>query len=112
MSTISEILYNVRKQRSLVLRKVAAAVDIDQSLISKFEKGERIPTKEQTIKLSKFYGIPQKELLIDILSEKVVQTIQDYEFAEIILKVAEEKIEYLNSNGGFRNQQNNLQDAK
>jgi transcriptional regulator with XRE-family HTH domain len=112
MSAISEILYNARKQRNLVLRKVAAAVDIDQSLISKFEKGERVPTKEQIIKLSKFYGIPQKEFLIDIVSEKVVRTIQEYEFAESILKVAEEKIEYLNSKRGFKKQKNNLLDAK
>lgn len=112
MLTISEILYNARKDKGLVLRKVAAAVDIDQSLISKFEKGERIPTKEQTIKLSKFYGIPQKDFIIDIVSEKVVQTIQEYDFADKILKVAEEKIEYLNSTRDFLKQQNDLQDAK
>jgi len=97
MLTIPETLYKARKEKGLVLRKVAAAVDIDQSLISKFEKGERTPTKEQIVRLSKFYGIPQKEFLIDIVSERVVQQIQEYEFANKILQVAEEKIGYLNS---------------
>lgn len=61
MLNISEILFNARKEKGLVLRKVAEAVDIDQSLISKFQKGERIPTKEQAIRLSNFDGISQKK---------------------------------------------------
>lgn len=47
------------------------AVDIDQSLISKFEKNERKPTMEQIIRLAKFYNISENELLINWYSEKI-----------------------------------------
>ena len=92
MDSISNILLNARKSKGLILRKVAAKVDIDQSLISKFEKGERKPTVEQIEKLASFYKIPKHELLVDLISEKVYNQVKDLDFANEILKVAEEKI--------------------
>ena len=94
MITLSEILLNARKSKGLILRKVAAEVDIDQSLISKFEKGERKPTIEQIEKLATFYQIPKQQLMVDIISEKVYNQVKDLEFANEILKVAEQKIIY------------------
>jgi transcriptional regulator with XRE-family HTH domain len=94
MISISEILLNARKSKGLILRKVASEVDIDQSLISKFEKGERQPTLEQIEKLSEFYNIPKHQLIVDIISEKVYKQIKDLDFATEILKVAEEKVTY------------------
>ena len=41
MNTLGAMLKIAREKHELILRKVAAEVDIDQSLISKFEKGER-----------------------------------------------------------------------
>ncbi len=61
MSKLSEILKSAREEKKLILRKVASELDIDQSLISKFEKGERKPTKEQLIKLADFYDLPKQD---------------------------------------------------
>lgn len=94
MISISKILLNARKSKGLILRKVASEVDIDQSLISKFEKGERQPTIEQIEKLSKFYNIPKHQLIVDVISEKVYKQIKDLDFATEVLKVAEEKVTY------------------
>lgn len=97
MESLGEILKSARKQRKLILRKVAAAVDIDQSLISKFEKDERKPTREQITRLAEFYQIPEIELTINWYSDKIAEELKYAEFSSEILKVAEEKIEYLKS---------------
>ncbi len=97
MTTLGEILKSAREEKCLILRKVAAEVDIDQSLISKFEKSERKPTKEQIERLAKFYGLSEKVLKIYWYSEKIVADLKDAESTSEILKVAEEKINYYKS---------------
>lgn len=98
MGNLSEILKSAREEKKLILRKVASELDIDQSLISKFEKGERKPTKEQLIKLADFYNLPKQELLIEWFSDKIIYELKDIDYANDILIVAEEKIKYQKAN--------------
>jgi transcriptional regulator with XRE-family HTH domain len=98
MSNLSEILKSAREEKKLILRKVASELDIDQSLISKFEKGERKPTKEQLIKLADFYNLPKQDLLIDWFSDKIIYELKYVDYANDILIVAEEKIKYQKAN--------------
>jgi len=98
MSNLSEILKSAREEKKLILRKVASELDIDQSLISKFEKGERKPTKEQLIKLADFYNLPKQDLLIEWFSDKIIYELKDVDYANDILIVAEEKIKYQKAN--------------
>lgn len=90
-------LESEREEKDLILRKVSAEVDIDQSLISKFEKNERKPTKEQIVRLSKFYGLSEKELIINWYSERIAEELKYTQSTYEILRVAEEKINYFNS---------------
>jgi transcriptional regulator with XRE-family HTH domain len=94
MNTLGAMLKIAREKHELILRKVAAEVDIDQSLISKFEKGERKPTKEQVIRLANFYNLSEKELIISWYSDKIADDLKYTESTSEILKVAEEKINY------------------
>ncbi|KGL59101.1 helix-turn-helix domain-containing protein [Polaribacter sp. Hel1_85] len=94
MKTLGDTLKCAREEKDLILRKVAAEVDIDQSLISKFEKNERKPTKEQIVRLAKFYELPESELIINWFSEKIAEELKYTESTSEILKVAEEKINY------------------
>ena len=98
MISLSEILKSAREERKIILRKVAAELDIDQSLISKFEKGERKPTKEQLIKLADFYSLPKQDLLINWFADKILYELKDVDYANDILIVAEEKIKYQKAN--------------
>ncbi|WP_276978816.1 helix-turn-helix transcriptional regulator [Flavobacterium filum] len=98
MSNLSEILKSAREEKKLILRKVASELDIDQSLISKFEKGERKPTKEQLIKLADFYNLQKQDLLIEWFSDKIIYELKDVDYANDILIVAEEKIKYQKAN--------------
>ena len=97
MKTLGETLKYARDQKQLILRKVAALVDIDQSLISKFEKNERKPTMEQIKRLAKFYGLLESELVISWYSEKIAHELKYTESTSEILKVAEAKINYYKS---------------
>tara|TARA_B110001450_G_C17441954_1_gene408326 strand:+ start:67 stop:375 length:309 start_codon:yes stop_codon:yes gene_type:complete len=94
MKTLGDTLKRAREKKDLILRKVAAEVDIDQSLISKFEKNERKPTKEQIVRLAKFYKLSESELIINWFSEKIAEELKYTESTSEILKVAEEKINY------------------
>ena len=94
MKTLGVTLKNAREEKHLILRKVAAEVDIDQSLISKFEKNDRKPTREQLTRLAKFYKLSESDLVINWESEKIAENLLYVESSSEILKVAEEKLNY------------------
>ena len=94
MKTLGHKLKEARDSKGLILRKAAALLDIDQSLISKYEKGQRRPTKNQLLKFSSFYKIPIKELMTEWLAEKFLDELSEYDLSIDVLHVAEEKIKY------------------
>lgn len=102
METFGEIIKQAREQNALLLRHVAAEMDMDQAIVSKIERGERKPSKEQVIRFSKFYKLDEEKLLIAWLSDKVAYEIQDEDCAQKVLKVAEKKVKYLQENTKYR----------
>jgi transcriptional regulator with XRE-family HTH domain len=60
-SSFAEWLRASRERRSLVLRDVAEQTDLDFTLLSRFETGERIPTEDQAETLAKFFKIDKTE---------------------------------------------------
>lgn len=50
-------LYQLRKSKGLSQITVQMDTGIDQSLLSKFEKGIRVPPTETLIKLADFYNV-------------------------------------------------------
>lgn len=55
-------LRELREAREEPLRVVAASVSMDSTLLSKIERGDRLPTVKQTSKLAGYFGIPEEEL--------------------------------------------------
>lgn len=94
MNTFADIIRIAREGKGLLLRQVAASLEIDQAIISKFERGERKPTKEQVEKFADFYNIDKKQLVTSWLSDKIAYYLIDEESGEEALKVAEEKVKY------------------
>lgn len=95
MKTFGEIIKEKREERNLLLRQVSALTEIDQSIISKFEKGERSPSREQVLKFAEIYDLSQNELIIAWKSDKVAYNLLEENDAEEILKLAESKVKYL-----------------
>ncbi|VAX21154.1 hypothetical protein MNBD_IGNAVI01-936 [hydrothermal vent metagenome] len=98
MQTIGKQIRKLRKDSGLPLRKVAASLDIDQSILSKIERGERNATKEQIIHIAQIFKVDKKKLLINYFSDKVIYELLNEEIAVDVLKVAEKKIKYLSQN--------------
>jgi len=98
MLSIGEQIRKLREGQGLPLRKVAAKLDIDQSILSKIERGERKASKEQIIQIARIFKVDEKELLINYLSDRVLYDLKDEDLATDALKVAEKKIKYMTKN--------------
>lgn len=95
MKTFGEIIKAKREEHNLLLREISAKTGIDQSVISKLEKGERNASREQVLKFAEIYKLPPSDLIISWQSDKVAYDLILENDAEKILKVAESKVKYL-----------------
>jgi transcriptional regulator with XRE-family HTH domain len=95
MKNIGDTLRALRESKGLLLREVGAELSLDPTLLSKIERNDRMPTKEQVKALSEFYKDKKNEVLIAWLSDKLVYEVQDEDLGLVAMKVAEKKIEYL-----------------
>lgn len=92
--TFGEYIRNQRTAIKMPLRKLAAALDIDQSTLSKIERNERKLARSSIKKLSEIFNIDYKELKIRFLSEEVINYLIEEDFSIEVLKVAEKAIKY------------------
>ncbi len=94
--TFGEIVRQLREEKNLTLREVAQALHMDISMLGKIEKNSRKPTKALICKISKFFHVSYKDLIIAFLSDTVAYHVLDEEdYASEVLKVAEKKVKYL-----------------
>lgn len=76
---LGSLLRTQRKERNLTLRKVAAEVDMDPSILGHIERGDRIPTNSQLERLASFYVLDFKMLQALAVTEDVQKRIGDPE---------------------------------
>lgn len=95
--SFGEHIRHLREQSGLPLRKVAAALDIDPSTLSKIERGERTANKGMIPILADLFSEDREKLGLILSSDKVVYHLLDEENPGEILKVAKAKIKYLKS---------------
>lgn len=92
MQHLGQNLRLVRESKQLLLRQAAAQLDIDPALLSKIERNERRATKAQIFKIAQLYQLDAEVLLIDWLSDKVVQSLAGEKLAKQVIKAVESKI--------------------
>ena len=80
MNSFGEYLRNRREQLGLPLRKVAAELDIDTSILSKIERSERVATKEMLPTLVKTLEVQDREIQIEFIQSTVLSELGDLEF--------------------------------
>jgi transcriptional regulator with XRE-family HTH domain len=95
--TFGECIRNLREDTGLPLRKVAAQLDIDPSLLGKIERNQRQPTKDQIRKLALIFNQSESVLFSEYLSDQIAYKILEEESSSVILKVAEKKVKYFKS---------------
>lgn len=95
MKKFGELIRQKREEKTLLLRHVAAQLDIDTAMLSKVERGERNAKREHVLMLSEILDIDVKELLTMWFAERIYDIIKDEDNPDAILKVAEQSVTYL-----------------
>ena len=85
MKTFGETIRQLRESKGLLLRQVAAELEIDTALLSKVERSDRNLKRKQVQKVAALYDVPEKDMLILWLSEKVNDLLIDEPFALDVL---------------------------
>lgn len=93
--TFGETVKKLREEKKLTLREVAEALEIDTSMLGKIEKNSRKPNKILIENFASFFDVNEKDLTISFLSDSVAYKIIDEDYPVEVLKVAEEKVNYL-----------------
>ena len=94
MMSLGAQIRKLRSEKGLPLRKVAAELDMDQSVLSKIERGERKASRELIRKMAKVFEVEEKALLVNYLSDKILYEVGDEDCAFDALHVAEQRLQY------------------
>jgi transcriptional regulator with XRE-family HTH domain len=92
-----DLIRKLRKDSDLPLRKVASALDIDPSTLSKIERGERSASRDMAKTLATIFGIDESELVVSLLSDKIAFELINEDKCNEVLNAAQEKIKYFRS---------------
>lgn len=87
----AEWLRELRREKNLALREVAAAVGMDQAHLSKAELGQRLPTEEQVKALALFFKIKPEEMEARRLAEKLIRELEESPAGEAALNILREE---------------------
>lgn len=94
---IGDFIRQLREQAEMPLRKLAALLDIDQSTLSKLERGERPVSRQMLPIIARTFKVDEKELVIKFMSKQVAYQLADEKYAKDILIAAEEELSYAKS---------------
>jgi transcriptional regulator with XRE-family HTH domain len=92
VKTFGETLRNLREGKGLLLRQIAAALEVDTAFVSKVERNERMLRKEQVQKVAILLDVPENELLTIWLAEKVSDLVDEEPFAADALNLSLRKL--------------------
>jgi len=87
-----ERIRGLRTKQKLLLRQVASKLDVDPSIISKIERGERLIKKEQIALLAEILKADKEALLTLWLADKLYNVIEGESMADQALKSVSKKI--------------------
>jgi len=89
---IGDRIRELREHNNILLRHLAAQLDIDTAMLSKMERGDRFFRREDIMALAKIFKRSEEELLTLWLADKILKTINEEEYKEQALKLALKEI--------------------
>ncbi len=92
IKSFGETVRDLRENKGLLLRQVAAALEVDTAFLSKMERNEKKASRQQVLKLAKALETAEKELLTLWLSDKIVETLNEESEAYGALKLTEKRL--------------------
>lgn len=92
MSHLGQKIRELREYQNLLLRQVAAELEVDTALMSKIERGERNASKLQVINIAKFLKADKDELMTLWLADKLESAVgEENHLASVALNLAKKK---------------------
>ncbi len=82
----------LREEKALLQRQLAAELEIDTPMYSKIERGERKAKREQVIKMAKLFQVEENELLTLWLAGQIYEILKKEEIAKDAFKIVEQNI--------------------
>lgn len=90
---LGQKIRELRESQNLLLRQVAAELEVDTALMSKVERGDRNASKQQVIEIAKYLKANEEELLTLWLADKIESTIvEEPTIAYQAMKIANKKL--------------------
>lgn len=81
-----ELIRELRTKQKLLLREVAAQLNMDTALLSKIERGDRPIKKEQISLFAEMFKYDEDELTTLWLADQLMDVLKDEKFADKALK--------------------------
>lgn len=82
----------LREEKGLVQRQLAAKLEVDTPMYSKIERGERKAKREHVLKLAKLLQTDEEELLTLWLASQVYEVVKDEKVAKAAMNFVEKKL--------------------
>ena len=95
MIHFGEHIRTLREKRKLLLRELAANLNMDVAYLSKIERGNRMARREQVVAFAKELNEDENQLLNMWKAEQIVDLVKDEKDSTEILKIAKQKISSL-----------------
>jgi transcriptional regulator with XRE-family HTH domain len=92
LNNLGQKIRESRKKKNILLRQIAAYLEVDTAFVSKAERGDRKLRKEQVIKLAKFLKISEEELIALWLSDKILNLVKGEKYAIKSVQIALTKV--------------------
>lgn len=93
MTHLGQKIRELREKQNLLLRQVAAHLEVDTALMSKIERGDRRASRQQVIKIAEFLNSDEDELLTLWLADKIELTIlEEPKVAYQAMKIANKNL--------------------
>ncbi len=94
IKSFGETVRSLRENKGLLLRQVAAELEVDMAFLSKMERNEKRASRMQVERLAKALEVGKSELLTLWLSDKLLETLNEESEAYNALKLTEKRIKH------------------
>ena len=92
MNKFGDLIRNTREEREMLLRHIAAELDVDTALVSKIERGEKTAKREHVLALAQLFNINPEELIALWLADQIAQVVESEDQGEKALLITKEAL--------------------
>ena len=98
ITSFGEMIRLLRLNKRLTQRELSVLLEIDTSILSKYERNKRQPTREQIEKFAEIFNVDIGTLMFEVITDKIANQFVEERIDSQTIRVAEEKAEYIKLN--------------